>query len=163
MVRLARAPRPVLPDPEPRPVRRRRRPSKLVVILIVVILAALNREPVERFIQWALDKAKAPVEALQADGQMRKAEEVLVRQWRRDGTYQVSTDRLGDLDPEVEWDDVVRYRVCFRGAAAVITADTATGTESRLLVRGFDHGTVRGDPGCPASEARLAPWGPLSQ
>lgn len=164
MVRLTRAPAPPAGFEAPRPVSRHWHVSrKLVVLAVLSVLVLLNRSTVEGWVRTALDQAEAPLRALQADEQLRKAEDVLVEQWQRDRTYDVTTQRLAELDTDIHWNEIVRYRICFGGTGAVITADTATGTRSQLFLRGADHGVVNGDPGCPANTSNLRPWGLLAR
>ena len=163
VVRLGRAPvSPSVGEPTFGPARPSRKvPVRLIVVAVLVLLAAFNRSTVEGWVREALDTAKAPVRALEADGELRKAEEALVRQWSREGTYDVPIADLERLDPSIHWSDVVRYQSCLGGIAAVISADAATGTQSQLMLRGGDQGVVMGDVGCPKSASNLEPWGDL--
>lgn len=90
---------------------------------------------------------------------MDAATTALVQKWGTAGSFALAPSELRALDADVDWDEVVRFRSCLDGRAAVLTADAARGTQSRLLLRGFDQGTVKGDPGCPDSLTRIEPWG----
>lgn len=162
VVRLAVRPRPVVGEVAPKPVARRRlstfiRP-RLLVLAILAVVALGNRSAIVDWADRTLAGAKKPVQALHAEQHLDRAVDVLGTQWERSRTFNVEVARLAALDPSVDWDEIVRYQSCLNGTAAVITADTATGTQARLIVEGGERGTVVGDPGCPASRANLAPW-----
>lgn len=163
LVRLTPAPRaPGLghgPAPQAPAARRvRRRSRKLIIAAVVLLLVLFNRDTVEGWVMKALDQAKVPVRALEADGELRKATEAMERTWTEHGTYNVGLAVLEAEEPQVAWREVVRYQVCFGGAGAVVSADAATGTRSILHLRGVDFGSAEGEPGCPVSEGNLRPW-----
>ncbi|HLG01123.1 MAG TPA: hypothetical protein VI916_11655 [Acidimicrobiia bacterium] len=162
VVRLAVRPRPVIGDVAPKPVTRRRLrrfvSPRLFVLAVVAVVALGNRSAIVDWADRALAGAKKPVQALHAEQHLDRAVDVLGTQWNRNHTFNVDVEQLAALDASVDWDEIVRYRSCLNGRAAVITADTATGTQARLIVEGGERGTVVGDPGCPSSRANLAPW-----
>jgi hypothetical protein len=102
------------------------------------------------------DWVQGEVDAATADPQLRRAEEVMDAWYERTGSY---PDR-SDFDPDdPTYELPVGLSISYCGPRhVVLSALTARGTVSRLLVDGQRVGDVTGAPDCPPDPDAPAPW-----
>ena len=155
---------PVVEVEAPHEARRRPRPrwGRLAVMAAAAALLFVHADTIWRLGHDLMGKAEQPVVTFQADRDLRRAGAALDAQWAHEGTYAATVADLAQYDASVRWGDVVRFRPCFGGLGAVLTATTAGGERSVLYVRGSSRGTVAGDHPCPVGPDDLDPWGDLS-
>lgn len=122
------------------------------------MLVAVNPSGAKGLLDRALDLVRSPVDALESDYQLRKAEEALDRQWRRQRTYLLTPAQLAELEPDVEWGEKVEVDVCRDGRAVALVARTVDGVVTLLMIQGRNHGDAQGEHACPAGDSGLAPW-----